>query len=121
LAEPPSTLTRKKRAILFGVAIIHVYDKCACASPPTAFLTLVFPVSLPTKLTELESGKLSFPNDRDGILYIQTGGAALNTRLKDDAGSTWRENKLGEVFSSKDIYLPIHLKREHSPLIAHEK
>jgi len=40
---------------------------------------------------------------KDGILYIQTDGAALNTRSKDDEGSTWRENKLGLVFSSDNI------------------
>jgi len=51
----------------------------------------------------LEKGKLDFPNNIDGVVYIQTDGAALNTRAKDDAGSTWRENKLGEVFSSEDI------------------
>jgi len=51
----------------------------------------------------LESGKLKFSYDKEGTLYIQTDGAALNTRLKDDSGSTWRENKLGLVFSSKDI------------------
>jgi hypothetical protein len=55
-------------------------------------------------LAALNRGKLSFPKDRDGVLYIQTDGAALNTRLKDESGSTWRENKLGEVFSSKDIH-----------------
>jgi hypothetical protein len=52
----------------------------------------------------LESGNLDFPRAKEGVVYIQTDGAALNTRLKDDAGSTWRENKLGEVFTSKDIY-----------------
>ena len=51
----------------------------------------------------LDSGKLSFPMDKDGVLYIQTDGAALNTRTKDESGSTWRENKLGEVFSSDNI------------------
>jgi hypothetical protein len=51
----------------------------------------------------LENGKLQYPQSIDGILYIQTDGAALNTRLKDESGSTWRENKLGEVFTSKDI------------------
>jgi len=51
----------------------------------------------------LESGKLSFPQSAEGVVYIQTDGAALNTRLKDEFGSTWRENKLGEVFTSKDI------------------
>jgi hypothetical protein len=52
----------------------------------------------------LNSAKLPFPKDSDGVLYIQADGAALNTRLKDEEGSTWRENKLGEVFSSRDIY-----------------
>jgi hypothetical protein len=52
---------------------------------------------------KLEAGKLDFPQSAEGVLYIQTDGAALNTRLKDESGSTWRENKLGEVFSSKDI------------------
>jgi hypothetical protein len=51
----------------------------------------------------LDNGDLRFPNDRDGVLYIQTDGAALNTRKQDENGSTWRENKLGEVFSSKNI------------------
>ena len=40
---------------------------------------------------------------KGGVLYIQTDGAALNTRSKDDDGSTWRENKLGLVFSSDNI------------------
>lgn len=31
-------------------------------------------------------------------------GAALNTRKKNEDGSTWRENKLGMVFSSNNIY-----------------
>ena len=51
----------------------------------------------------LESGKLEYSQSIDGVIYIQTDGAALNTRLKDESGSTWRENKLGEVFTSKDI------------------
>jgi hypothetical protein len=55
-------------------------------------------------LVELENGKIHFKNNVDGVVYIQTDGAALNTRFKDENGSTWRENKLGEVFSSKDMY-----------------
>ena len=51
----------------------------------------------------LESGKLNHPQSTSGVVYIQTDGAALNTRLKDEHGSSWRENKLGEVFTSKDI------------------
>ena len=50
-------------------------------------------------------GNLSFPRtQKNGILYIETDGAALNTRLKNENGSTWRENKLGMVFSSDNIY-----------------
>lgn len=66
----------------------------------------------------LYSGKLSFPKDCDGVLYIQTDGAALNTRSQDESGSTWRENKLGEVFSSKNIrYWTDHNgKRQHQIL-----
>lgn len=40
----------------------------------------------------------------DGVLYIMTDGAALNTRVKDDNGSSWRENKLAVAFSNKDIH-----------------
>jgi len=54
-------------------------------------------------IRSLESGNLRFPKDRSGTLYILADGAAVNTRKKDSDGSTWRENKLGEVFSSKDI------------------
>jgi hypothetical protein len=51
----------------------------------------------------LSSGKLKFRQNINGVVYIQTDGAALNTRLKDETGSSWRENKLGEVFNTKDI------------------
>jgi CDP-glycerol glycerophosphotransferase (TagB/SpsB family) len=30
-------------------------------------------------------------------------GAAINTRKKDEKGSTWRENKLGLVFSIENL------------------
>lgn len=50
------------------------------------------------------SGQIPYQKEKDGVLYIQTDGAALNTRLKNESGSTWRENKLGEVFSTKDIH-----------------
>ena len=43
------------------------------------------------------------PPDEDAILYVEVDGAALNTRTKDDNGSTWRENKLGVCFKSDDI------------------
>jgi hypothetical protein len=55
--------------------------------------------------TKLSQGKLRFPaRKKKGILYIEADGAALNTRSKDEAGSSWRENKLGVVFSSDNIY-----------------
>ncbi len=52
----------------------------------------------------LESGKMNCPNNKNGVLYLEADGAALNTRTKDADGSTWRENKLGIVFSSDNIY-----------------
>jgi hypothetical protein len=48
--------------------------------------------------------ELPHAKERLGTIYIETDGAALNTRTKDENGSTWRENKLGEVFTSDDIY-----------------
>ena len=41
---------------------------------------------------------------KQGTLYLQTDGAALNTRTKDQNDSTWRENKLGLAFSSDHIH-----------------
>ena len=54
---------------------------------------------------KLSQGKLRFPaQKKKGILYIEADGAALNTRSKDESGSSWRENKLGIVFSSDNIH-----------------
>jgi len=54
---------------------------------------------------KLCSGKLAFPRThKRGVLYIETDGAAVNTRVKDENGSSWRENKLGMVFSSDNIH-----------------
>jgi len=66
----------------------------------------------------INSGSLSFSKDRDGVLYIQTDGAALNTRVQDENNSTWRENKLGEVFSSDNIryWTDYKGKRQHQIL-----
>lgn len=41
---------------------------------------------------------------KKGTLYIQADGAAVNTRIEDENGSTWKENKLGIFFSESDIY-----------------
>lgn len=53
---------------------------------------------------QYDSGTLPFRKEKNGILYIEADGAALNTRHKNDEGSTWRENKLGIVYSSDNIY-----------------
>ncbi len=39
----------------------------------------------------------------DITLYILTDGAAVNIRIEDENGSTWRENKLVMAFTSKDM------------------
>ena len=53
----------------------------------------------------LNQGNLRFSDrKKKGVLYIEADGAALNTRVRDNDGSTWRENKLGMVFSSDNIY-----------------
>jgi hypothetical protein len=54
---------------------------------------------------------------KDGVLYIQTDGAAINTRIEDDDGSTWRENKLGMVFSSNNIRKSVNKKGESTSKI----
>jgi len=37
------------------------------------------------------------------VLYIMADGSAVNTRIQDEDGSTWKEMKLGMVFTDKDI------------------
>ena len=39
----------------------------------------------------------------DNTLYILMDGAAVNTRIQDENGSTWRENKLVMAFTKKDM------------------
>jgi hypothetical protein len=67
-------------------------------------------------MSKLERGELQFSGERRGVFYIETDGAALNTRQRDESGSTWRENKLGEVFTTDDIYYwtDKHGKRQHT-------
>jgi hypothetical protein len=40
---------------------------------------------------------------KDMTLYIMTDGAAVNTRVEDENGSTWRENKTVIAFTNRDI------------------
>lgn len=42
-------------------------------------------------------------NKKEGILYIMMDGSAVNTRVQDEDGSTWKEMKLGMVFQDNDI------------------
>ena len=56
-------------------------------------------------------------NTKDGVFYIQTDGAAINTRVEDDDGSTWRENKLGMVFSSDNVRKSVNKKGESTSKI----
>lgn len=51
----------------------------------------------------LDACKLPYDRSRKGVLYIELDGAALNTRFRNDQGSSWRENKLGIVFSSDNV------------------
>lgn len=39
-----------------------------------------------------------------GNLYAEIDGAAINTRIEDENGSTWKENKLGIIFDDKDLF-----------------
>ncbi|MDR0652488.1 MAG: hypothetical protein LBG12_04175 [Synergistaceae bacterium] len=70
-------------------------------------------------MSRLDAGKLMFPESKKaGTLYLETDGAALNTRTKDNDGSTWKENKLGVAFSSDNIryWTDAHGERQHQVL-----
>ena len=49
------------------------------------------------------AGEIESADGRGGTLYIMMDGATVNTRIEDEAGSTWRENKLVLVFSDRYI------------------
>jgi hypothetical protein len=52
---------------------------------------------------EKNMDKVPLRPTKPGILYLMIDGSAINTRKKDANGSSWRENKLGMVFSSTDL------------------
>lgn len=54
---------------------------------------------------------------KKGTLYIQADGAAVNTRIEDENGSTWKENKLGIFFSESDMYR----RKDKSNIINHKE
>ncbi len=47
-----------------------------------------------------EKSSLDLPHNIDGILYMTTDGVSVNTRLKDENGSSYRENKLIMAYDS---------------------
>jgi len=46
---------------------------------------------------------IEYTGVRKGTLYIMTDGAMVNTRAESEEGSTWRENKLGLLFTDRDL------------------
>lgn len=68
-------------------------------------------------MQKYNSGTVDFKYDKKGILYIETDGAAVNTRHQNDDGSTWRENKLGVVYSSDNIHFWKNAKGERQHII----
>jgi len=76
------------------------------------------------KAEEMIEGIASLGSDEkeDGVVYIMVDGAAVNTRIEDENGSTWRENKLAIAFSDKMVIKRkdgsgIITKKEIAPLI----
>jgi hypothetical protein len=55
--------------------------------------------------------------NKKGTLYIQADGAAVNTRIEDENGSTWKENKLGIFFAENDMYK----RKDKSNIINHKE
>lgn len=54
---------------------------------------------------------------KKGTLYIQADGATVNTRIEDENGSTWKENKLAILFSDSDMYI----RKNKSNIINHKE
>ena len=55
--------------------------------------------------------------NKKGTLYIQADGSAVNTRVEDENGSTWKENKLGILFSESELYK----RKNKANLIIHKE
>jgi hypothetical protein len=61
-------------------------------------------------------------NNPKGTIFVLMDGAAVNTRVQDENGSTWRENKTVMVFRDKDMIKRangdhIIVKKEYMPFI----
>lgn len=46
---------------------------------------------------------INLKNNKNGTIYIEVDGAAINTRIKNKDNTTWRENKLGVIFNTDNI------------------
>jgi len=69
-------------------------------------------------MTEIEVSS----HPKKATLYILMDGAAVNTRVEDENGSTWRENKTVMVFLDKDMIKRKNedhmiMKKEYMPFI----
>ena len=61
--------------------------------------------------------ELSEAHNKKGNLYMQSDGATVNTRIEDENGSTWKENKLGILFAESDMYK----RKDKSNIINHKE
>ena len=66
--------------------------------------------------------EIEYTREAEETLYIEIDGAAVNTRVEDENGSTWRENKTAMVFSDKHMIKRkdegnIITQKEYTPLI----
>ncbi|MDR0654893.1 MAG: hypothetical protein LBG22_01135 [Treponema sp.] len=52
---------------------------------------------------ERNMDKIPDKAEKEGILYVMADGSGVNTRQKDEKGSTWKETKLGMVCTSEDL------------------
>jgi hypothetical protein len=55
-------------------------------------------------------------NKKNGILYIESDGATVNTRIEYN-GTTWKENKLGILFKDSELYK----RKDKSNMITHKE
>jgi len=66
--------------------------------------------------------EIEYTREAAETLYIEIDGAAVNTRIEDENGSTWRENKTVMAFSDKHMIkraddVNIITQKEYIPLI----
>lgn len=65
---------------------------------------------------EIAAPALLEKDRKDTVLYILADGSAVNTRVQDEDGSTWKEMKLGLTFLDRDL-----IKRKNGSAIITKK